>query len=114
MKQYRQIQGTPLKYHKFFWYFSTPAGFLLSLVNLGQYNVLFGLYGNSTPYFRSAITIDMAFYVITLVLMLVYFTGFFEWKSHAWYGTIAYLVVIPYITSTLLSSMRFTCQTRSV
>jgi hypothetical protein len=87
MKQlYHHKEVTPLNFHRFFWYFSLPLGFLIiigKMVNEISEMVSFNwLYAA-----------DIGFFIILLTLRLVCFIGFFKRKSYAWYGVMIFLCV---------------------
>ena len=84
--KYNSQLNTPLKFHKFFWYFLLPVRLIFTLQQTietfsGEFS------------FNWVYAIALSLYIITLSLVLACFIGFFTWKSYAWYSVIAYLSV---------------------
>lgn len=86
MKEYKIKENTPLAYHDFLRYFWLPFGILTTI-----YRMLSQI--SEMEFFNLLYAIDIGYYIIVLILMLVSFVGFFKWRSYAWYGINAFLCV---------------------
>lgn len=84
MKQYLLRENTPLAFHRFFWYFSLPIGFLLTI------RTIYTTITEMTAY-HWLYTVDIIYSIITLILFAACFIGFFGWKPYAWYCLITSL-----------------------
>ena len=78
MTKYYDRATAPLKFHKFFWYFSLPIGFLYTF-----YELVSDLLGMQS--YHWIYTFNFVSYIIAMILDLVCFIGFFHWKAYAWY-----------------------------
>lgn len=99
MQQYFTIEGTPLKYHKFFHYFSLPFTFFGNIVGLVMTAMEMGT-------FNWGYTIDFTYCFLIIVLTSLCFIGFFKWKPYAWYGvmlmqglTLLYFLLLVFLAA---------------
>lgn len=113
MEKYYQIEGTPLKFHKFFWYVSLP---------LGALKILNSLFTDvpTLSYLLGAYIFFIILYVADIVLRIMCFLGFSLWKPYSWYAVMGLLgmnffsillviaLYIIYIPSELANELRST------
>lgn len=84
MEQYYSKTGTPLKFHKFFWYVLLPLNFISTAITFYQeFSVM--------TEFSWLYAVDGVFFTLALLLMMACFIGFFGWKPYAWYSVMAFL-----------------------
>lgn len=86
MKQYDDRATTPLMYHKFRWYVSLPLAVLITLIQINNEKEL--LFSGNWAY-----GIDGGYLLIILVLNMICFVGYFQWRAYAWYSTLISMVV---------------------
>lgn len=84
MKQYYNPAQTPLAFHKFMWYVSLPLAFFTLL---GQMSSEF----STIEQWSWLYYVDFVHYIAALLLVITSFSGFFKWKSYAWYALLTYL-----------------------
>ena len=83
MKMYHDRETTPLKFHKVFWFLLLPIDFLFACYDLHN------LVSESTVFSLPDI-VDLVALLSLIVLSLLCFTGFFRWRTYAWYCVIFY------------------------
>ncbi len=79
MDQYVDKNKTPLKFHKFLWYFWLPASLIISLAFI-VFMVI------AQPVYSWLLAGCLLIILVKLALQFISFLGFFSWKSYAWYS----------------------------
>ena len=77
MEQYYDKNQTPLKFHKFLWYFGLPVSFIVTLMSIVRL-----VYAK--PVYNWMNIVDIAVAILSLPLMLISFIGFCKWQSYGW------------------------------
>ena len=86
MKTYYTKEETPIKFHKFNHYFFLPLRFFALAISISS------VIANFQAYASSGLLATLFLAVLSCVLIVITFVGFFQWTAYSFYALFAYFV----------------------